>query len=248
MVLEIARTFRLICQRSKRRKILSCKSGIDLRLSRVTRSKREAKATYDRISGIYDLLEGIWEKKSKDAGLNKLEIKGGEKILEIGFGTGQCLMALAQLVGECGKVYGIDISSRMLEVTRTRIRGKGLSERVELTLGDAVQLPFKAGFFDAIFMSFTLELFDTQEIPKVLCECKRVLRSGGRICIVSLSKEGKSNWMRGLYEWGHKNFPRLLDCRPIFVQNALDTSGFQILDATKTTMWGLPVEIVLAIK
>jgi ubiquinone/menaquinone biosynthesis C-methylase UbiE len=136
----------------------------------------------------------------------------------------------------------------MLEITRSRIDKKGLSNRVTLKCADAIQLPFEAEFFDAVFMSFTLELFDTPEIPTVLYECKRVLQSGGRICIVSLSKEGGSSWMRELYEWGHKKFPRLLDCRPIFVMRTLEDSGFKISDGALMSLWGLQVEIVIARK
>lgn len=180
--------------------------------------------------------------------MRKLGAKEGEIVLEIGFGTGHGILALAQSVGDSGRAYGIDLSSRMLDITRARVGEVGLSERVELRCGDAVQLSFEAEFFDAIFMSFTLELFDTPEIPKVLQECQRVLRSGGRICVVSLSKTGESSWMRKLYEWGHRKMPKLLDCRPIFVQKALEEAGFQILDATPMSMWGLPVEIVLASK
>jgi ubiquinone/menaquinone biosynthesis C-methylase UbiE len=136
----------------------------------------------------------------------------------------------------------------MLEITRSRIEKKGLSSRVTLKCADAAKLPFEAEFFDAVFMSFTLELFDTPEIPKVLHECKRVLQNGGRICVVSLSKEGELNWMRELYEWGHKRFPRLLDCRPIFVRRALEDSGFRISDAALMSLLGLPVEVVIGCK
>ncbi|HUV80278.1 MAG TPA: methyltransferase domain-containing protein [Candidatus Bathyarchaeia archaeon] len=217
-------------------------------ISRVRRTKAEAQETYDRISGWYDLLEGIWEKKSRDVGLQKLGVKAGGIVLEVGFGMGHGILALAQSVGESGMVYGIDLSPRMLNITQARVNKMNLSERVKLVRGDAVYLPFDAEFFDAIFMSFTLELFDTPEIPKVLAECKRVLRHSGRICAVSISKTGGSNWMRHLYEWGHRKFPKFLDCRPIYVQNALEDAGFQILDSTLMSLLGLPVEIVLARK
>jgi ubiquinone/menaquinone biosynthesis C-methylase UbiE len=215
-------------------------------ISRVTRPKQQAQATYDRISRWYDPLEGFWEKKPKELGLRELAARPGEVVLEIGFGTGHGILALARAVGESGKVYGIDLSPRMLDLTRARVQRAGLSARVELKCSDAVQLPFESAFFDAVFMSFVLELFDTPEIPQVLAECRRVLRDAGRICIVSLSKEGGPSRMRDGYEWGHEHFPNLLDCRPIFVRSALEAAGFRSLESTVMSLWGLPVEIVLA--
>jgi ubiquinone/menaquinone biosynthesis C-methylase UbiE len=217
-------------------------------ISRVRRSKEEARDFYDRISKWYDAIEGIWTKKSKEAGLRKLGAAEGEKVLDIGFGTGRAVLALARSVGEAGKVYGIDISPRMLDVASAKTAGRGYETRVELVLGDASHLPYDSEFFDAVFMSFVLELFDTPEISQVLSECARVLKKGGRICVVSLSKAGGIKPMRGIYEWGHRGFPRLLDCRPIFLRASIENAGFRILDASMTSIAGIPVEIVLAAK
>ena len=88
-------------------------------------------------------------------------------MLEIGFGTGHCLVALAEGVGPHGRVVGLDISDGMLSIARQRLQQEGLSERVSLHLGDAADLDFiEAGSLDGIFMSFTLELFDNPEIPR----------------------------------------------------------------------------------
>lgn len=198
-------------------------------LSRVRRTKGEARAHYDRRSRWYDLLEGRWEETPRRTGLEALAVGAGERVLEVGVGTGHGLLALARRVGEGGRVYGFDLSSRMLEKSRRRLEGAGLAGRVELAAGDAVRLPFPDGFFDSLFMSFTLEFFDTPEIPGVLADCRRVLRPGGRMGVVALSKEALSALAERLYEWLHQHFPRWLDCRPIYPQEALEQAGFQIL-------------------
>ena len=109
-------------------------------------------------------------------------------------------------------------------------------------------MPFEDGFFDGIFMSFTLELFPDDEIPVVLKECMRVLKSGGRLCVACMSKKGKQTTMMKLYVWSHKKYPGFVDCRPIFAGQAVESAGFNIANSTLMSMWGLPVEILLGIK
>ena len=217
-------------------------------ISRVPRSKEEAKAAYDKLSPWYDALAGSSERKYTQEGLRKLSVKEGETILEIGFGTGQGLVTLGQNVGEHGKVYGVDISQGMLNVARSRLQKAGLADSVELRQADASHLPFKDDLFDAVFMSFTLELFDSPEIADVLGECQRVLRSGGRLGLVALSKRETNRPMVRLYEWAHRQMPKYVDCRPIYVRKAVEQAGFDILDVTEMSMWGLPVDVVVAKK
>lgn len=220
--------------------------GRNIDISRVLRLKKEAKIFYDRIGKWYDLTVSRFERKYVYSGVRKLCVNKKDIVLEIGFGTGDCIVIFARLAGSLGRVYGIDLSGRMCEIARLKIKKEGFQKRVKLLCGDAAELPFHKNFFDKIFMSFTLELFDTPEIPILLYECRRVLKIGGHICVVSLSKKRKVSV--AIYEWFHKRFPRYFDCRPIFVREALKNSGFYIIEVTETSMWGLPVEIALAEK
>lgn len=214
---------------------------------RVRRSKIQAQANYTRISPLYDLF-GAFEEKHRKEGLRVLDTHEGEQVLEIGFGTGHAILALARAVGERGKVYGIDISEGMCSITWHRVRKAGLTQRVKLRCGDAAQLPFKDKAFDAAFLSFTLDLIDTPEIPTVLGECKRVLRGGGRICVVAMSKRGKSGLMTRLYELLHEMMPTFIDCRPIYAAKSLKDAGFTVMVHRDISIWGLGGEIVLAHK
>jgi ubiquinone/menaquinone biosynthesis C-methylase UbiE len=223
-------------------------TGDEGEVTRVQRTKEEAIENYDRLSNWYDLLAGQSEAKYKSAGLQMLAAQAGEKVLEIGFGTGHSLISLAQSVEGRGAVYGIDLSAGMCQVTEVRLQEQGLLDRVYLTRGDAARLPYGVSQFDAMFMSFTLELFDTPEIPVVLEECRRTLAQDGRLCVVSLAKKDSANVPVKIYEWAHQLLPKFIDCRPIFVSRVVEQAGLEILSARQEVMWGLPVEIVLAKK
>jgi ubiquinone/menaquinone biosynthesis C-methylase UbiE len=196
---------------------------------------------------VYDFLSYRSEAPMRAAGLDLLKAAPGENVLEIGFGTGHCLSALARSVGPTGTVFGIDLSDRMMKLARRNLARAGLLDRCALCCCDAARLPCRQGSLHAVFMSFTLELFDTPEIPEVLSECQRVLRPGGRIVVVGMSKEGPAGPMVRYFEWMHRQFPRLLDCRPIYVRRMLEDSGFAIEKQAIRHMW-IPVEIVLGIR
>jgi ubiquinone/menaquinone biosynthesis C-methylase UbiE len=211
------------------------------KVGRVKRAHAQARATYDRLSGVYDLLAGGSERRLLALGLRQLNPQAGEIVLEVGPGTGHGLASLARAVGPTGRVWGIDLSPRMCRAARDRAPQAGVC------CGDAIELPFGPHTFDAILMCFTLELFDTPEIPAVLDECRRVLLANGRMCVVALSRRRVTAMVR-VYEWAHTIWPAAIDCRPIDVQGAVEAAGMETVDARLLSMWGLPVEIVLARK
>ena len=143
---------------------------------------------------------------------------------------------------------GVDLSAGMLEASQRRLDRAGMSDRVSLSCGDATDLPYADEEFDAAFMSFTLELFDTPEIPIVLSEIKRVLKPYGRLGVVSLSREDGTSLMLRLYEWMHQRMPQYIDCRPIYVEQALKEAGFHVVHSENEKLWGLPAKIVVGVK
>lgn len=216
---------------------------------RLTTGRSEiARKSYNRLSRWYDLLSSVFESSLRNSALKLVDAKEGETMLDIGFGTGHSIIALARLVGRSGMVYGIDISDGMWRIANDRVRKSGLNDRVYLERGDAMQLPFKDELFDAIFMSFTLELFHSTEIPAVLNQCRRVLKNDGRICVASLSKKQGPGLMVRLYLRAHQRFPGIVDCRPIYVQDDLEEAGFLTSKSIRIKKLGLPVEIVLSKK
>jgi ubiquinone/menaquinone biosynthesis C-methylase UbiE len=215
-------------------------------IATVSRSKQTAQASYNRLSRWYDFLAGGSEHKLMVRGLGILDAQPDETVLEIGFGTGRGLVVLARSVGEGGRVCGIDLSPGMLAVARRRVERTGLAGIIDLCCGDAAALPFEASRFDAIFLSFTLELFDTPEIPVVLSECQRVLRPGGRLAAVAMAQRNADSLLVRLYGWAHRRFSSVVDCRPIPVRQMIEIAGFHVHDGIETSTWGLPVDIVLA--
>lgn len=210
----------------------------------VLHSRAETQRLYDRISRA-GLLEGTFEARLIRDGLELLATEEGEAVLEVGPGPGRALVPLAQTVGRAGRVCGVDLSRGMIEVARRRLQRTGLADRVALLWGDALALPLRGGAFDGAFMSFVLESFDTPEIPSVLAEVRRVLRPGGRLGLVSLSRRGPSV-VRRVYEGLHARWPRVVDSRPIRPALSLDEAGFDVTRGRDRRLFGLPVDVLLA--
>jgi ubiquinone/menaquinone biosynthesis C-methylase UbiE len=217
-----------------------------MEIERVPRTSQQAATAYTRLSRWYDFLGKSSEGPHIATGLRLLNAQPGERALEIGFGTGHGLVALAQSVDKMGRVCGIDLSPGMIVVAREQIEKEQLTDRVAMQRGNVLHLPYASGAFDVVFSSFMLDLIDTPDLPIVLNECRRVLRSSGRLGLVSMSKACASNLIVKVYERAHRWLPALIDCRPIYVQTMLAVAGFHIDVAQTRWMWGLPVEIVIA--
>jgi demethylmenaquinone methyltransferase/2-methoxy-6-polyprenyl-1,4-benzoquinol methylase len=213
-------------------------------ISPVNRPLAKAGEYYTRLAPWYDFLAGS-EKKFIRAGLDLLAPQYNEKILEIGFGTG---FAQSQIIPalDDGVSIAVDISPGMAHQAQKKLMNAGIADRSNLVVSDSLPLPFRSNLFDAVFSSFTLELFDTPQIPILLGECQRILTPGGRLVVVSLSKDQPLGTIGRLYESFHDRFPTIADCRPVPVRHLLEDNGFQVNSCRIMKMWGLPVCLVSA--
>jgi len=172
-------------------------------------------------------------------------------VLEIGFGTGNAVLDLARAVGPEGRVSGIDVSDGMLSVASEKVAHEGLDQSVELQVADARKLPFDDAVFDAAFTSFTLELFELDEIPEVLTEVSRVLKPGGRLGVVSMATVAEGDHesiLEKTYKWMHRHFPHIVDCQPIDVSSFVSSAGFALTREIPLEIWTMPVKAVVGTK
>lgn len=201
-------------------------------LSSNTNTVREA--SYDKMSRWYDWLATPFERRYHQGAVSLLAPHPGETILDVGCGTGACLPLIAEAMGRSGKILGLDLSAGMVAKAVQRVAVAGLTDIVSVQRGGALAMPFKSESVDAILMVFTLELFSDEEIPKLLAECRRVLKSGGRMVVVSMARDAKNTWAQRVYEWVHKHWPQWVDCRPIAVESVMKHYGFSVKRLTST--------------
>src|SRR5258708_1726503 len=115
----------------------------------------------------------------KQVMMEQLAVKVGATILDVGCGTGQDALDLAQAVGPHGRVIGIDSSETMLQEARARAAQAQLP--VEYVLADATQLPFADASFDGCQASRVFG--HLREPERALAEMVRVARTGARIVV-----------------------------------------------------------------
>lgn len=113
-----------------------------------------------------------------------LQLKRGQKVLDVATGTGAALIAAAQMVSPQGRVQAIDLAENMLDRAEHNLRMNGLNN-VDFHVMDATKLDFKSNYFDAVICSFGL--FFLPDMLGALKEWYRVLKPSGRLLFTSFT-------------------------------------------------------------
>ena len=171
--------------------------------------KEQVAQMFDTISRNYDGLNRVisfgidikWRKKV----LKLVSDKNPKTVLDIATGTGDLAILMANTNAE--KIIGLDISAGMLEVGKTKIKAKNLSDKIEMILADSENMPFKDHTFDAITVAFGVRNFENLE--KGLAEILRVLKPNGIFVILETSVPDKTPYKQG-YSFYSKNILPLI--------------------------------------
>lgn len=124
--------------------------------------------------------------------INLAEIRPGERVLEVGCGTGVLTRMAAIIVGTEGIAMGIDPAREMIEVARRNAARENSSAQFRLLAME--ELPFEDGNFDAALASFMLHHLPPDVKRQGLREVYRVLRPGGRLVVVDLDRPRNVLW------------------------------------------------------
>jgi ubiquinone/menaquinone biosynthesis C-methylase UbiE len=200
---------------------------------------------YNWIAPVYDLFGILMESKARLRAIEMVNIRNGEKILEVAFGTGLNFVEILKRNPD-GWVDGIDISMKMLKKTQKRVARTG-QKNYTLHLGDCRRLPFGDGTFDVLINQYLLDILPSEDFIPILLEFKRVLKDGGRVVLVNMTKAG--NRLNRLYEDLYKLRPPLLaGCRGVLAQPYLEKIGLNEFKREFVSQCGFPSEIIMGVK
>jgi len=143
---------------------------------------------FDRIAGVYDLMNSAmtaglhheWRQRAVD----RAEVGPGSDALDVCCGTGDLALELRRRIGPDGRVVGCDFSEPMLELARRKSGDEGLP--VEFGWADALDLPYGDASFDAVTIGFGAR--NLADLDRGLSEMARVLRPGGRLAILEITR------------------------------------------------------------
>lgn len=117
--------------------------------------------------------------------MKKMNVQPGDTAIDVCCGTCDWTISLAQ-ASRSGKIVGLDFSQNMLSIGEQKIDQLHLTEQIELVQGNAMQLPYPDNSFDHATIGFALR--NVPDFVQVLTEMKRVVKPGGQVVSLELSK------------------------------------------------------------
>jgi len=167
-------------------------------------------AMFDQIAARYDAMNRVlslgldrgWRRRAVRA----LRLGDRPRVLDLATGTGDLAIDIARM-HPGAEVIGLDPSPRMLAVAQAKLARRRLADRVTLVRGDAQQLPYASCEMDAATIAFGIR--NVPDRLAALREMARVVRPGGRVCVLELGEPRRGLLARAARFHTHHVVPRL---------------------------------------
>ena len=211
-------------------------------------SAEQTRRVYDRIGARQDS-QGFYENPALDHLVRAAGFGQAQAVVELGCGTGRfATRLLDDELPEDATYAGFDISPTMVGLARERLQPFGKRAAVMLTDG-SVELPLVDSCCDRFVSNYVLDLLPEPAIRAVVGEAARVLRPGGRLCLVGLTFgcTFASKGVIAVWRMVHRLSPVLTGgCRPVELDRFVGTEVWRILEETTVVSWGVPSQIMVA--
>ncbi|MGG1659647.1 demethylmenaquinone methyltransferase [Brevibacillus sp. NRS-1366] len=166
-------------------------------------------SVFESIAKDYDKMNNIISFGShvmwRNYTMKQMNIQPGHTALDVACGTGDWTIALAHAVGSTGSVVGLDFSQNMLDVGAYKVSNAGVGNTVKLVNADAMNLPYEDNTFDFATIGFALR--NVPDVQKVLNEMARVVKPGGKVVSLEVSKPPFIPYRKLFYLYFYKILP-----------------------------------------
>ena len=211
-------------------------------------SPDRVRRVYDRIGRLQDT-QAFYEDAAIDDLIANSDLGNAHRVIEIGCGTGRLARRLLDRQLPADATYlGVELSPKMAELTRDRLRPH--LARSAVTLTDAVNAwPEAADRADRVIATYLFDLLDASATTALLDHIAQCLVSGGLLCAVSLTdgSHGLTRAVSRLWTAVWRRRPGLVGgCRPVQLADTLTGLGWALRHHTTVTAWALTSEIVVA--
>lgn len=200
-----------------------------------------AEQIYNWLGAGHDAAE-FYEGRAKARALDALDLRAGQRVLNVGAGTGKDHRKLCDAVAPDGIAVALDIAPSMLDLVRERTGAP-------VCRADARYLPFANGSFDSLMSTYVLDLMPYSALPHLLREFHRVLRPEGRMVLVSMTKgvDVPSRLFVAAWEALYHVSPIACGgCRPLELAELVRGAGFRELEREVIVQFGVPSEMITA--
>jgi ubiquinone/menaquinone biosynthesis C-methylase UbiE len=215
-----------------------------------TLSHEEACRFYDRFGAKQDW-QGFYEDAATDDLSRHADLATATRVIEFGCGTGRFAEAILEHhLPVDARYVGVDVSSRMVDLARTRLAR--FHERAEVRQSDgAPAIAAEGGSADRLVSNYVLDLLSNDDIAALLRDAHRVLREGGLLGLVSLT-HGWTFVSRAV-EWSWSRLyavrPLLVGgCRPLELRQFVQPPRWHVRYHHRVARFGVPSEILVAEK